>query len=171
MTRDAAGELHTYGGLFLGLRLRRLSERLHAGLDEVYRAHGVTIPSGTLALLMLLRDHGAPLSIGELARKMGQSHVAISRVSRPLSAEGLTAEVGHERDGRRVLLLLLPKGQALLERLEPLQAAIVAAVDEMAPGGLMASLRAIEEELELEDFATRVAARQKNKRRNRSRAV
>jgi DNA-binding MarR family transcriptional regulator len=124
-----------------------------------------------MALLRLLRDHDGPLSIGELARRMGQSHVAISRVTRELSRAGVIGETGHARDQRVVMLMLLPKGRALLERLQPTHDAIVAAVDGMAgTRGLLRSVRALEEALEELDFAARVRA-QKNKRRNRSHAV
>lgn len=169
--RDESGELHTYGGLFLAARLRRLSEQLYAATNEVYRADGVTLPTGSLAVLMLLRDCDDALSIGELARRMGQSHVAISRLTRRMSRAGVVGETGHARDRRRVMLILVPKGRALLERLEPIHVAMVAAVEGM-PGhrALLRSVRALEEALEEQDFGARVAA-QKNKRRNRSRAV
>ena len=163
--------LHTYGGLFLASRLRRLSERLYAATNEIYAEHGVTVPSGSVALLLLLRDHEDPLSIGELARRMGQSHVAISRVTRELSRAGLIGEIGHARDQRLVMLMLMSRGRAMLERLQPTQDAIVAAVEGITGArALLRSLRALEEALEVEDFASRVRAR-KNKRRNRSRAV
>ena len=110
-----ASELHTYGGLLLGARLRRLSDQLYAATDEIYREHGVTIPSGAVALLLLLRDQNRALSIGEVARRMGQSHVAISRVTRALSRAGVIGETGDARDQRVVMLMLLPRGRALLE--------------------------------------------------------
>jgi len=69
------------------------------------------------------------------------------------------------------MLMLLPKGRALLERLQPTHDAMVAAVERMAgTRALLRSVRALEEALEEWDFAARVRA-QKNKRRNRSRAV
>ena len=164
-------QLHTYGGLFLAARLRRLSELLYAGTDEVYAAEDVPVPAAVLPVLRLLHDHGEPLSIGELARRMGHSHVAISRVTRPLTRAGFVGEANHPRDGRRVMLILLDKGVALLERLEPIQDAIVAAIDGMAGSRpLLRAVRAFEEALEEQGFAARVRAR-KNKRRNRSRAV
>src|SRR5690349_16653776 len=104
---DARCELHTYGGLFLASRLRGLSEQLHAATNEIYGEHGLTIPPGSVALLMLLRDHDGTLSIGELARRMGQSHVAISRVTRELSRAGVIGESEHARDRRVIMLMLM----------------------------------------------------------------
>ena len=68
------------------------------------------------------------------------------------------------------MLMLLPKGRGLLERLEPVHDALVAAVERVKGARLSRSVRALEEALEERDFAARVRA-QKNKRRNRSRAV
>jgi len=80
---------------------------------------------------------------------MGHSHVAISRVTRPLTRAGLVGEANHPRDGRRVMLILLDKGVALLERLEPIQDAIVAAIDGMAGSRpLLRAVRAFEEALQ-----------------------
>ena len=62
-----------------------------------------------------------------------------------------------------MMLMLLPKGRAMLERLQPTHDAIVAAVERMAgTRALLPSVRALEEGLE---------EWKKNKRRNRSRAV
>ncbi|HXU67737.1 MAG TPA: bifunctional helix-turn-helix transcriptional regulator/GNAT family N-acetyltransferase [Polyangia bacterium] len=156
----ATSTLHTYGGLLLGSRLRHISELLYSGVDEIYRAHDVAIPSRLVPLLLLLRDHDGPLSIGELAARTGWSHVAVSKFTRDLTRAGILGEAGHARDQRRVMLHLQPKGRALLERLEPLWRAIVAAVDGMAasPGGLLPSVRAVEEALAATDFAARITA-------------
>ena len=163
-------QLHTYGGLFLAARLRRLSELLYAGADDVYAEYDVTVAAAALPLLRILSDHGEPLSIGEAARRMGQSHVAISRVTRPLTRTGFIGEANDARDGRRVMLILLGKGVALLERLESIQDAMVAAIDGMKGSrALLRAVRVFEEALEEQGFAARVRA--KNKRRNRSRAV
>lgn len=94
---------------------------------------------------------------------MGHSHVAISRVTRPLTRAGLVGEANHPRDGRRVMLILLDKGVALLERLEPIQDAIVAAIDGMAGSRpLLRAVRAFEEALQEQGFAARVRARKTN---------
>ena len=156
----ATSTLHTYGGLLLGSRLRRISELLYAGVDEVYQAHDVNVPSRLVPLLLILRDSDGPLAIGELAARAGWSHVAVSKVTRELSRAGVIGETDHARDQRRVMLHLLPKGRALLERLEPVWRAIVAAVDGMAaaPAGLLPSVRAVEEALDASDFAARIAA-------------
>ena len=80
---EPRSELHTYGGLFLASRLRRLSELLYAATNQIYREHGVTIPSGSVALLLLLRDHGDALSIGELAGRMGPELTESASSARP----------------------------------------------------------------------------------------
>ena len=64
--------LHDYGSLLLGSRMRKISEALYAGVDEVYRSAGVDLPSRCFPILFLLRDHGR-LGISELAARLGQS--------------------------------------------------------------------------------------------------
>src|SRR5262249_28303946 len=132
MSRARAGStLHTYGGLLLGSRLRRISDMLYAGVDEIYRSYGVRIPSRTVPLLMIMRDHPQSLTIGEPAERAGLSHVAVSKEVTALARALLIGDAMHPRDGRRVVLHFLPKGKELLERLEPVWRAIVAAVDEI----------------------------------------
>jgi GNAT superfamily N-acetyltransferase len=119
--------LHDYGPLLLGSRLRKLSEALFAGVDEVYESHGVTLPSKCFPILFLLRDHGR-LGISELARLLGQSHAAVSQMSRKLLAHRVVREWPDKTDERRRLLGLSTDGTRLMKRLEPVWAQIVSAV-------------------------------------------
>lgn len=151
-------ELHDFGGLLLGSRLRRLSETLYAGVDEVYRAQGVTLSSRSFPILFLLRDGGS-LSITELAARLGQSHPAAIQTSRKLIEAGLVAETHDPADDRRRLLALSRKGRALMARMEPVWRAIVGAVDALsaAPGAdLLGALSAFERALAERGFVARI---------------
>lgn len=151
--------LSDYGGLLLGSRLKRLSETLYAGVDRVYAAQGVALSSRCFPVLFLLRDNG-PLGITELAARMGQSHPALSQLSRRLLAEKLVAEKADPADERRRLLALAPKGRALMEKLEPVWQDIVAAVEELgAETGLMKAVGQLEAALGERGFAERIEAR------------
>jgi ribosomal protein S18 acetylase RimI-like enzyme len=145
-----------------------VSDQLYAGVDEIYRAHGVKIPSRAFPLLMVLRDHGGTLTIGELADHLGVSHVAILRGENELDRAGVTGGAKHPKDGRSSVIHLLPKGRALLERLEPVWRAIVKAVDgiDAAADTLLPTVRKIEEALEERSFAERVDAELKVNRRD-----
>lgn len=152
--------LSDYGGLLLGSRLKRLSEALYASVDSVYREEGVTLSSRCFPVLFLLRDNG-PLSITDLAARLGQSHPAVSQMSRKLLNEGVVAEAGDPGDERRRLLNLTEPGRALMSRLEPTWKAISGAVEDLdAEGGdLLGALAGVERALDTESFAQRIRRR------------
>jgi DNA-binding MarR family transcriptional regulator/GNAT superfamily N-acetyltransferase len=150
--------LHDYGGLLLGSRLKRLSEALYGGVDEIYRAHGVSLSSRAFPILFLLRDDG-PLGVTDLAARLGQSHPAVVQMSGKLLAAGLVARARHRGDERRRLLTLTRKGRALMARLEPVWRAIRGAVDALAAGAggdFLLALGAVERGLVERDFAARI---------------
>jgi len=117
---------------------------------------------------MVLRDHGGTLTIGELADHLGVSHVAILRGENALDRAGVTGGAKHPKDGRSSVIHLLPKGRALLERLEPVWRAIVKAVDgiDAAADVLLPTVRKLEQALAERSFAERVDAELKMNRRD-----
>lgn len=154
--------LHDYGSLLLGSRLRKVSEALYAGVDEVYRSAGVELPARCFPILFLLRDHGR-LGISELAAKLGQTHPAVSQMSRKLLRHGVVRESPDRRDDRRRLLSLSPRGRGVMARLEPVWKAIVAAVGDLeAEHPLSQHLTAIDRALEARGFAARIRSRLKD---------
>ncbi len=151
--------LHGYGTLLLGTRLRKVSETLYAGVDEVYREAGVDLPSRCFPILFLLRDRGR-LGISELAMLLGQSHPAVSQMSRKLLAHEVVREWPDPGDDRRRLLGLSRRGASLMRRLEPVWSAIVAAVDDLETGQpISRPLTAIDAALATHSFAARIRAR------------
>jgi len=148
--------LHDYGALLLGSRLRKLSETMYAGVDEVYRSHDVALPSRCFPILFLLRDNGR-VGISELAAQLGQSHPAVSQMSRKLLDHGVVREWPDPKDDRRRLLSLSRRGTALMKRLEPVWRAIVSAVQELEiPHQLSAVLTEVDRALVDQDFAQRI---------------
>jgi DNA-binding MarR family transcriptional regulator/GNAT superfamily N-acetyltransferase len=151
--------LHDYGSLLLGSRLRKVSEALYAGVDEVYRGVGVELPSRCFPILFLLRDQGR-LGISELAAKLGQSHPAVSQMSRKLLRHRVVRESPDPRDDRRRLLSLSPRGRSVMARLEPVWKAIVAAVADLeSDHPLSQHLTAVDRALEARGFAARIRSR------------
>lgn len=151
--------LHDYGSLLLGSRLRKVSEALYAGVDEVYRSAGVDLPSRCFPILFLLRDHGR-LGISELAEKLGQTHPAVSQMSRKLLRNRVVTESPDPKDDRRRLLSLSPRGRSVMARLEPVWKAIMAAVADLeAEHPLSQHLTAIDRALEARGFAARIRSR------------
>ena len=148
--------LHDYGSLLLGSRLRKFSEALFAGVDEVYREAGVELPSRCFPVLFLLRDHGE-LGVSELAERLGQTHPAVSQMSRKLQRHGMIEEGSDPRDERRRLLSLSHRGRTVMSRLEPLWRAIVEAVAELERDHpLSAHLTVLDQALESRGFAERI---------------
>lgn len=151
--------LHDYGSLLLGSRLRKVSEALYAGVDEVYRSAGVELPSRCFPILFLLRDHGR-LGISELAEKLGQTHPAVSQMSRKLLRHRVVTESPDPQDDRRRLLSLSPRGRSVMARVEPVWKAIVAAVADLeGKHPLSKHLTAIDRALAARGFAARIRSR------------
>jgi DNA-binding MarR family transcriptional regulator/ribosomal protein S18 acetylase RimI-like enzyme len=151
--------LHDYGELLLASRLRKVSETLYAGVDAVYRNHGVELPSRCFPILFLLRDHGR-LGISDLAQRLGQTHPAVSQMSRKLLAHGVVREWPDPGDERRRLLALSPRGAALMRKLEPVWSAIVAAVRGLdGADRLSRSLQEVDAALAARGFGARIEGR------------
>jgi DNA-binding MarR family transcriptional regulator len=149
-------QLHDYGPLLMTSRLRKVSEAMYAGVDEIYRAQGVDLPSRCFPILFLLRDSGR-LGISEIAVSIGQTHPAVSQMSRKLLAHGVVQESTDPQDERRRLLGLSRRGKQLMKQLVPVWAAIAAAaqaLDDVHP--LSASLTAMDQALTDIGFATRI---------------
>lgn len=149
-------QLHDYGPLLMASRLRKVSEAMYAGVDEIYRAQGVDLPSRCFPILFLLRDRGR-LGISEIAVSLGQTHPAVSQMSRKLLAHAVVQEWADPLDERRRLLGLSRRGTQLMKRLVHVWAAIAAAaqaLDDAHP--VSASLTAIDQALEDTGFANRI---------------
>ena len=111
------------GGAAIGALLRRLSERIDRDANRVYAQLGVTFEQRWMGVLDLLARQG-PMSVKDLARDLKISHPSVSQTRGSLLAAGLVAERLDPRDGRRRALHLTPDGQALVETLLPVWAAL-----------------------------------------------
>ncbi len=137
-------------------RLRRVSDAMFAGVEAICLELGVTLPARCLPILFLLRDRGR-LGISELAGQLGQSHPAVSQMSRKLLTHGLVRESPDPADGRRRLFSLSPRAVALLKRLEPTWATLAAALAELdSEQGLSVALAAVDSALQRRDLASRI---------------
>ena len=143
-----------------GARLRRLLERMDREVLAVYRGAGHRFEPRWYAVFAALRDDG-PLTVGQLSRRLGISHAAVSQVRTALEAEGLIRGDGDPRDGRRHVLSLTNQGRETASRLAPLWSAIAAAVGgilaEHAPT-LPSDLDALERALDQRGLPARVGA-------------
>lgn len=155
------------GAAAFGTRLRRLSESLDRDVQALYRAHGAKFEPRWFAAVAALVECG-PLSVGELAAKIGITHAAISQVRGELLRHGLIRVTPDPADRRRQIMQLSAKGRHQAESLQPLWNAIAHATEvlcaEQAPR-LLALLDRIEAALASKPLAARVEAALKSSKR------
>lgn len=109
-----------------GSRLRRLLDQLDRDILNLYREAGVRFEPRWYAVFSDLCDNG-PATVGDLARRLGVTHAAVSQVRSALQTEGLIETRPDPADGRRHVLTLTPDGTAMAATLRPLWDAVNAA--------------------------------------------
>lgn len=136
------------GSSALGARLRRLSEQIDRDATRVYAARGIEFEQRWFGPLNQLTHHG-PLAIGEIAERLRITHVSVSQAARSLEVAGLVSSCADVADGRRRLLSLTPKGDALVRELTPMWAAFdkAAAALNAEAGGIVAVLDHLDDAL------------------------
>src|SRR3569623_1356447 len=110
------------GAAALGGRQRRRSERLDGESRQLHAAQGVAFEQRWLGVLDLLSEE--PMSVRDLAARLGISHPSVSETRRSLESKGLLAHQADPADGRRRVLALTDEGKALVARLRPLWEAL-----------------------------------------------
>lgn len=136
------------GSSALGARLRRLSEQVDRDATRIYTARGIEFEQRWFGRLNQISVNG-PLAIGELAERLRITHVSVSQAARSLEASGVVASQPDAGDGRRRLLSLTTKGQALVRELGPMWNAFdkVAAALDAEAGGVTAVLDRLDDAL------------------------
>jgi len=136
------------GPLCLGSRLKRLGERMQAGVSAVLAERGHGVQPAQLPILMALVERG-PATIGALGERVGISQPGVSRALIALEAAGLVASSSEGRDKRQRLIAPTDKGQMLMDRLRTtLFPAVQAAVEALcgeASNDFIGELARIEE--------------------------
>jgi DNA-binding MarR family transcriptional regulator/GNAT superfamily N-acetyltransferase len=105
------------GKMALGSRLRRLSERITEDAVQIYQLYGNDLQPRWFPVFYTLAEQGAQ-SITDIAREIGQSHVAVSQTVRELVKKGYVVNEAGERDGRKTVVALSETGLALAHKLE-----------------------------------------------------
>lgn len=155
--------------LALATRLKRLSDRLYQDVDGAYRDLDHSAEGRWFGVLFLLHGNGR-MSISQLAGEMGQTHSAISQLSKKLSAEGLVGSSPDPGDSRRRLLELSPAGQDYVARLQPMWKSITAAVNtilqEADAAALLPLIARVEEQLVRTPLRGEILSRVRRQRRD-----
>ena len=123
--------LSEMGLLSLGSQLKAISDQLYAMADEVYARHGIELQARWFPILKLLHDRG-PMTVGEVATAVGQTHSAISQAASRLVREGWLSASSDEADRRTRRLSLTPKAVAAVRVAKPLWRAMREGLEERA---------------------------------------
>jgi ribosomal protein S18 acetylase RimI-like enzyme/DNA-binding transcriptional ArsR family regulator len=107
------------GLLSLGSQLKAISDQLYAMADQVYERHGIELQARWFPILRLLHDRG-PMTVGEIASAIGQTHSAISQLTTRLVRDGWVSTASDAGDRRTRRLTLTAKAEAALQTAKPL---------------------------------------------------
>lgn len=153
------------GYLVLGSRLRRLSDRIMASGQEIYRSAAIDFEPRWFPVFRLLADHG-PMTVGVCARRLGLTHAAVSQTASAMAKRGIITSRKDADDERRRLLELTDKGRDLLPFLrdiwEDIESGIRDAVDY---GGVdvLAAVEGLEQALAVQSLSERVSQHRANR--------
>ncbi|MGI9628505.1 MAG: MarR family winged helix-turn-helix transcriptional regulator, partial [Longimicrobiales bacterium] len=111
--------LQALGPLGLASRFRRLAERLASQSRDLHKQAQVDFEPRWFPLFSLLLDAGS-ITVGEAARSLSVSHVAISRLAGQMKKRGLIEAEPDPDDRRATRLVLSEKGSETVAALEPL---------------------------------------------------
>jgi DNA-binding MarR family transcriptional regulator len=138
-----------YGSAGVGARLRRLSERIDREARAVYAHVGVKFEQRWMAVLMLLVER-SEATVGELAEAIGITQPSVSQTLRSLKTAKMISERPDQRDARRRIQCLTSKGLALVDRIQPVWAALIEAAKDLDREGidLITPLDQVEESLD-----------------------
>ncbi|MDP6978743.1 MAG: MarR family transcriptional regulator [Myxococcota bacterium] len=98
-------------------KVRRLSRQVTQFYDQALRSEG--LKSTQFHLLTVIGDEG-PLTIGQLAERVGAERTSVTRAVQAIETSGLV-EVGPGPDGRSKSVRLTRAGRALLDRVDPIR--------------------------------------------------
>lgn len=157
--------IKTLGHLTLGTRLKRIGERLQADTQELTTLlAGADLPTPHNPVLAALDLHG-PLSIGDLAKALGQSQPGITRMVGKMKAAGLVHTEPGLEDARVNTVALTKEGVDLIAQLKSTlwPATEVAVTDACAglSGSLLDQLAQLEKRLQDKPLTKRIRVRVK----------
>ena len=149
--------LRSMGGEALGGRLRRLSERIDREANEIYRSCGIEFEQRWFGIINQLILHDE-LSVTDIARRLGITHASVSQSRRSLERAGLIEGMMDEKDRRRRILRLTPKGKTTAASLAPFWKADKRAMRKLTDEipSLMDAIDALENALESRSLEQRI---------------
>ena len=152
-------ELGPIKELALASRLKMLSESMYNDVDKAYANQGVAFQSRWFPVVMSLHNAQAAMSIGELAKIIGQSHASVSQISKQLLQEGWIEASSDPRDERRRLVQLSSKGTQQIPELQGIWTSIRLAIGDLFQQidcDILKVLDALEQHTQTKSLAERI---------------
>lgn len=104
--------LEELGGLALGSRLRRLSDRISQEVASIYAAQNIEFDPRWFPIFHLLASK-KEASIVEIAKAIGVTHPAVNQIAQELLSGGMIVAESDAKDKRKRILSLSKRGQKL----------------------------------------------------------
>jgi len=152
--------IQSLGPLAIASRLKRLSDRLMKDAALVYQAEKVEFEPRWFPAFYLLWQR-SPLAVTEIARELGVTHPAVNQMAGDLEKAGLLVSVRDQKDDRRRLLSLSPKGKDLTQKLIPIWRDIEEASRDLLDSNaadLMGAMDRLEGALDKQEMFDRIQA-------------
>ncbi len=150
--------LENLGPLAIASRLKNLSENLMQGVARIYREMDLDFEPRWFPVTHYLFTHGA-VSVTALAKALQQTHPAILQVTQIMKKKGLISLEKDEKDLRKTIVGLTPKGRKMAENLtgiwEDISKAATRLLDENRVD-LLKDIATLEKALEDEEIYIRV---------------
>lgn len=118
------------GKMFLGSRLRVLSEQMMEDAQEICNLYGVSLKPKWVPVFYVL-SHQEEASITDLAEEIGQSHPSIIKTVREMIQADLAFEGKDPQDKRKNIIKLSEKGRTLVETIQPQYEDVNQAVEDL----------------------------------------
>jgi DNA-binding MarR family transcriptional regulator len=148
------------GYLVFGSRLRRLSEYFLMEVNKVYEQSGIAFDASWFPVFYILsKQQNIPLT--DIAEQLEVSHSAVSQLVTGLKKKGLVETAPCPDDGRRQLVMLTPKGEALLEEVQPVWSGITLAMKNLTSSVLLEAITQVETAVQQEPLSIRILSSMK----------
>ena len=131
------------GKMALGSRLRLLTDKITADAGEIYKMYAIPLQPKWFPVFYTLSNSN--FTITALAQEIGHSHASVSKIVSEMSKEGLIIEKKDKQDGRKNIVSLSKKGQALTERMKDQYTDVSSAVEKISGQAQHDLWKAIEE--------------------------
>ncbi len=115
----------------IGSRMRLLADIITSDAADIYRLYNIDIAPKWFPVFYVLAEEG-PQSVTEIARQIGYSHVAVSKVVREMVKAGYVSERSDSEDGRRNVIHLAAAGESVKEKIRDQYEDVRSAVDEIS---------------------------------------